>query len=53
MVQDAAAYRRLQEAAALAEKAEMKAFLDEAMAEIEAGRTIPALPFLESLRRTL
>lgn len=51
VVQDAAAYQRLREAAALAEKAEMKAFLDEAMADIEAGRTVPALEFIESLGR--
>lgn len=46
VVQDAAAYQRLIE---LAEKAEMMEFLRQAKAEADAGRTVPAREFLESL----
>jgi prevent-host-death family protein len=48
VVQDAAAYQRLME---LAEKAEMMEFLREAKADADAGRTVPARAFLESLGR--
>jgi prevent-host-death family protein len=46
VVQDAAAYQRLLE---LAEKAEMMDFLRQAKADADAGRTVPAQEFLESL----
>jgi len=46
VVQDAAAYQRLME---LAEKAEMMEFLLEAKADADAGRTVPAEEFLQSL----
>jgi len=46
VVQDAAAYQRL---LILAEKAEMIGFLREAKADADAGRTVPAREFLESL----
>ncbi|HWG43290.1 MAG TPA: type II toxin-antitoxin system Phd/YefM family antitoxin [Gemmataceae bacterium] len=46
VVQDAAAYQRL---LTLAEKAEMMEFLREARADADAGRTVPAREFLESL----
>src|SRR5947209_12234278 len=46
VVQDAAAYQRLLERA---EKAEMIEFLREAQADADAGRTVPAREFLESL----
>lgn len=46
VVQDAAAYQRLME---LAEKAEMMEFLRQAKADADAGRTVPAREFLESL----
>jgi prevent-host-death family protein len=46
VVQDAAAYQRLLE---LAEKAEMMDFLREARADADAGRTVPAEEFLQSL----
>ena len=46
VVQDAAAYQRLID---LAEKAEMMEFLREAKADADAGRTVPAREFLESL----
>lgn len=46
VVQDAAAYQRLME---LAEKAEMMMFLREAKADADAGRTVPAEEFLQSL----
>jgi prevent-host-death family protein len=49
VVQDAAAYQRLIELAALAEKAEMAAFLRKSREDIEKGRTLPARTFLESL----
>jgi prevent-host-death family protein len=49
VVQDAAAYRRLQELAALAAAAEMKAFLTRSRADIEAGITLPAVEFVKSL----
>lgn len=49
VVQDAAAYRRLQELAALAEKAEMMAFLTRSRADIDAGNTLPAAEFVKSL----
>jgi prevent-host-death family protein len=46
VVQEAAAYQRLRE---LADKAEMMEFLRESRADIEAGRTEPALEALERL----
>jgi prevent-host-death family protein len=46
VVQDAAAYQRLM---ALAEKAEMMEFLREAKADADAGQTVPAREFLQSL----
>ena len=46
VVQDAAAYQRL---LPLAEKAEMMEFLREARADADAGRTVPAREFLQSL----
>src|SRR5438270_13882355 len=46
VVQDAAAYQRL---LTCAEKAEMVEFLREAKADADAGRTVPARKFLESL----
>jgi prevent-host-death family protein len=46
VVQDAAAYQRLLD---LAEKAEMMEFLREAKADADAGRTVPAREFLQSL----
>jgi prevent-host-death family protein len=46
VVQDAAAYQRLM---ALAEKAEMMEFLREAKADADAGQTMPAREFLQSL----
>lgn len=47
VVQDAAAYQRLM---ALAEKAEMMEFLQEARADADAGRTVSAREFLQSLK---
>lgn len=46
VVQDAAAYQRLMD---LVEKVEMMEFLREAKADADAGRTVPAREFLESL----
>lgn len=46
VVQDAGAYQRLRE---LAEKAEMLEFLRESKEDADAGRTVPARAFLESL----
>jgi prevent-host-death family protein len=46
IVQDAASYQRLM---TLAEKVEMVEFLREAKADADAGRTMPARKFLESL----
>jgi prevent-host-death family protein len=46
VVQDASAYQRL---VTLAEKAEMVEFLREAKADADAGRTVPARKFLDSL----
>jgi PHD/YefM family antitoxin component YafN of YafNO toxin-antitoxin module len=46
VVQEAAAYQRLRE---LADKAEMLEFLRASKADAEAGRTVPAREFLESL----
>ena len=46
VVQDAAAYQRLLE---LTDKAEMMEFLREAKADADAGRTVPAREFLQSL----
>src|SRR5215831_46828 len=48
VVQDAASYQRLLE---LAEQAEMMEFLRESRADIEAGRTEPALEALERLAK--
>jgi prevent-host-death family protein len=49
VVQDAEAYRRLREQA---ERAEMMEFLKESKADMDAGRVLPALEFMESLRQT-
>jgi hypothetical protein len=49
VVPDAAAYARLAE---LAEKVEMFEFLRESKADADAGRTVPARAFLESLGTT-
>jgi prevent-host-death family protein len=46
VVQDAAAYQRLMEQAG---RAEMMDFLARAKADADAGRTVPAREFLESL----
>jgi prevent-host-death family protein len=46
VVQDAAAYQRILE---LAERAEMLEFLQEARADADAGRTVDAREFLQSL----
>lgn len=48
MVQDAASYQRLLE---LAERAEMIEFLRESRADIDAGRTEPAVAALERLAK--
>ncbi len=48
VVQDAASYQRL---LALAERAEMMDFLRESRADVEAGRTEPAVDALERLAR--
>jgi prevent-host-death family protein len=48
VVQDAASYQRLLE---LAERAEMMEFLLESRADIEAGRTEPAVEALERLAK--
>jgi prevent-host-death family protein len=48
VVQDAAAYQRILQ---LAERAEMMDFLQEARADAEAGRTVDAKEFLQSLGR--
>lgn len=50
VVQDAASYQRLLE---LAERAEMMEFLNASRADIEAGRTEPALEALERLAHKL
>jgi prevent-host-death family protein len=49
VVQDAAAYQRLLELAALAEKAEMAAFLKRSREDISKGQTVSARKFLEAL----
>ena len=46
VVQDAAAYQKLCE---IAEREEMKEFLAESKADADAGRTVPARAFLQSL----
>jgi prevent-host-death family protein len=46
IVQDAAAYQRLRE---LADRAEMLEFLRQSKADADAGRTVPARDFIESL----
>jgi prevent-host-death family protein len=46
VVQDAASYQRL---LALAERTEMMEFLREARSDADAGRTVPARKFLQSL----
>jgi prevent-host-death family protein len=46
VIQDAAAYQRL---LSLVERAEMLEFLQQARADADAGRTVPAREFLESL----
>ena len=49
VIQDAAAYERL---CALAERAEMVEFLRKAKADADAGRTVDAKEFLQSLGKT-
>ena len=49
VIQSAAAYRRLQKLATLAEKAEMMAFLKKSAADIAAGEVLPAEEFVKSL----
>ncbi len=53
VVQDAAAYQQLVEQIASAQKAEMVAFLMKSKADIDAGRTQPALEALERLGEKL
>ncbi len=48
VVQDAESYQRLTE---LAERAEMMAFLQESKADVDAGRTVPALKALDKLAK--
>jgi PHD/YefM family antitoxin component YafN of YafNO toxin-antitoxin module len=48
IVQDAASYQRLLERA---QRAEMMEFLDESQADVEAGRTLPAIEALEELAK--
>jgi len=48
VVQDAASYQKLVK---LAERAEMQEFLKKSKADADAGRTVPAKEFLESLGR--
>jgi prevent-host-death family protein len=48
VVQDAQAYQRLLD---LADKTEMLEFLEASRKDMEAGRTVPAKEFLESLGR--
>ena len=48
VVQDAAAYQRLRE---LADKVEMLEFLRQSKADADAGRTMPARDFLQSLSK--
>jgi PHD/YefM family antitoxin component YafN of YafNO toxin-antitoxin module len=50
VVQDPVSYQRK---AADEEHAEMIAFLKESLADTDAGRTVPAREFIESLRRKL
>ncbi len=52
VIQDAAAYRRLQELAALADAAEMAAFLKRSADDMETGNTVPAAEFVKSLGRS-
>lgn len=49
IVQDADAYQRLLDQAALANQTEMAAFLKASREDMETGRTLPAKEFLESL----
>jgi prevent-host-death family protein len=51
VVQDAAAYRRLVERAAQAEREETVAAIREALADVDAGRTKPARQALKALAR--
>ena len=51
VVQDAAAYRRLVEAAARAERDETVAAIREALADVEAGRTKPVCQSLKALAK--
>lgn len=46
---DVGAYRELRERLQRAEEAEMRKFLQQSMADIDAGRTVPAVEFLQSL----
>ena len=48
IVQDAAAYQKLRE---LAEREEMKRFLEESLADVDAGRTRPAIEALDQLAK--
>ena len=51
VVQDAAAYRRLVQRAARAERDETVAAIREALADVEAGRTKPARQSLKALAK--
>lgn len=51
VVQDAAAYQRLVERAALAEREETIAAIREGLADVEAGRTKPARSALRTLAK--
>ncbi len=49
VIQDAEAYRRLQQMAARAEAAEMNDFLTRSLADLDAGHTMPAEEFVLTL----
>jgi len=51
VVQDAAAYQRLVERAAMAEREETIAAIREGLADVDAGRTKPARAALQTLAR--
>jgi prevent-host-death family protein len=51
VVQDAVAYQRLLDQLAAAERADLRAALEAARADVDAGRTVPAIEFLKSLGR--
>jgi prevent-host-death family protein len=48
VVQDAESYQKVLK---LVEEAEMRAFLDKSIADMEAGRTVPAFMFLDKMAR--